>query len=294
MQYLPSIGLFLLLMPWTVQADDHHQPLLSFKAIEVTQGITMLQGKGGNVGLSHGPDGMLIVDADYAEMSEALAKKLEEIGGDRLQFVLNTHWHGDHTGGNPAVGKRVPIIAHANVRKRVSSDQQMKVFDQVNKALPKEGWPVITFEQGLSLHFNGEEIRVMHFPFGHTDGDAVVFFTDSKVVHMGDHFFAGRFPFIDLEHGGSVEGLIANVGALIEQLPEVVKIIPGHGPLSNLNDLREYHQMLLTTADYVLQQKEAEKTLDEVLKEGLPKKWNEWGSGFVNEQFWITTLYNGQ
>ena len=273
-------------------AESHHSGG-GFEAQRVTDRITMLQGKGGNIGVSHGEDGLLVVDADYQEMSAALAEKLEEIGGDRLRFVLNTHWHGDHTGGNPALGKRAPIIAHANVRSRVSRDQEMRVFQQVRKALPKEGWPVITFETGLSLHFNGEEIRLEHFPNGHTDGDAVVFFTGSNVVHMGDHFFAGRFPFIDREHGGSVSGLIANVKAILERLAPGAKIIPGHGPLTDQGGLSRYYRMLTETAQHVRQQKASGMTLEEAVSAGLPERWEGWGGGFVNQKFWITTLYEG-
>lgn len=287
------VWLLLLSTPLAGQSADHHQESPSFTVTQVAGPISMLQGKGGNIGLSQGPDGLLLVDADFAEMSAALARKLEEMGGGQLRFVLNTHWHSDHTGGNPALGRRAPIIAHANVRKRVSADQQMKVFSTLRKALPKEGWPVITFDQGLSLHFNGEEIRVMHYPHGHTDGDAVVFFTGSQVVHTGDLLFAGSFPFIDLENGGDVPGLIADVKALLEQLPEEVRIIPGHGPLSSRKDLQAYYDMLTATADHVLQQKKSGKTLAQITAAGLPERWRPWSGEFVNEEFWIRTLYNG-
>jgi cyclase len=217
---------------------------VEIKTTQVTGNIYMLNGTGGNIGASVGPDGILIIDDKFAPLADKIRAALRKIGGGKLQFILNTHFHGDHTGGNEAFGPEAPIIAHTNVRKRLMTEQTRG--GRTSPAAPKKAWPVVTFDESLSVHFNGEEIKAIHYPHGHTDGDVVLFFTQSKVVHMGDVFFAGRFPFVDLDSGGDVEGLIENIGELVQQLPPGVKIIPGHGPVSSLNDLKAYHGMLYT------------------------------------------------
>lgn len=261
------------------------------KATKVNGNIYMLQGSGGNIGVSVGTDGILIVDDQFAPLADKIKAALKTLGDGKLKFVLNTHWHGDHTGGNVVFGPEAPIIAHDNVRKRLATEQKSEVFKRTTPASPKEALPVITFGQSLSVHFNGEEIRVIHFPQGHTDGDSVIFFSNSNVVHMGDDFFAGRFPFVDLESGGTVQGLVKNVGEIIAKLPADVKIIPGHGPLSSLDDLKQYHRMLTETMS-VVQKKMAEgKTVDQIKSEGLPDEWKERGTGFIKTDMWLETIY---
>jgi glyoxylase-like metal-dependent hydrolase (beta-lactamase superfamily II) len=204
--------------------------------------------------------------------------------------VLNTHWHGDHTGGNATFGPEAPIIAQENVRKRLSSSQHVRGNDIA--ASPAEALPVITFQDSVTVYFNGEEIRVIHYPHGHTDGDSVIFFTKSNVVHMGDDFFAGRFPFVDLESGGSVQGMTAGVEKVLAQIPADAKVIPGHGALSTVNDLKAYHHMLVATTEIVQKQIKARKTLEQIQAAGLPAEWKEWGSGFIDTKTWIETIYN--
>jgi glyoxylase-like metal-dependent hydrolase (beta-lactamase superfamily II) len=207
---------------------------------------------------------------------------------------LNTHYHGDHTGGNVVFGPDAPIIAQTNVRKRLSEEQKSKFFNRTTPASPKEALPVIAFDQAVSVFFNGEEIKVIHFPHGHTDGDSVIFFTGSNVVHMGDDFFNGRFPVVDLEAGGDVEGLTNNVGGIVERLSKVpgVKIIPGHGPLSDVEGLRSFHRMLVETTEIVRKRMAAGKTLDQIKAEGLPEEWKSWGTGFINTGRWLELVYN--
>lgn len=273
-------------------AHDNHnkQQQTIIKTIKVAGNIYMLEGTGGNIGVSIGADGILIVDDQYAREVDKISAALKELSAGKLKFVLNTHWHGDHTGGNAFFGKESTIISHDNVRKRLSVESTVRG----NKvpASPKEALPVITFDKSLSVHFNDEEIRVIHFPNGHTDGDSIIFFTKSNVVHMGDDFFAGRFPFIDLDNGGSVEGLIKNISDVISKLPADVKIIPGHGPLSTLEDLKTYHQTLVKTTDIVRQKMNKKMTLDQIKKEGLPAEYASWGSGFIKTDGWIETIYN--
>ena len=251
----------------------------------------MLEGAGGNIGVSVGEDGILIVDDEFAPLADKIRAALKNLGEGKLRFILNTHWHGDHTGGNAPLGRDAPIIAHDNVRKRLSTEQRLEFFKQTVPASPKEALPVITFDQSLSVHFNGEEIRVIHFPHGHTDGDSVIFFTKSNVVHMGDDFFAGRFPFVDLESGGSVQGLTKNIGEIIPKLPDGAKLIPGHGPISTIDDLKAYHRMLMGTTELVRKKIAAKMTLDQIKKEGLPAEWKSWGEGFIKTEQWIELVY---
>lgn len=262
---------------------------VEIKASKVRGNIWMLNGAGGNIGVSVGPDGILIVDDKFAPLAEKIRAALKEVGGGQLKFILNTHWHGDHTGANPVFGPEAPIIAHTKVRQRLATEQRRG--ERVTPPMDPKGWPVITFDESVSVHFNGEEIKVIHFPHGHTDGDSVIFFTGSNVAHLGDDFFAGRFPFVDLDSGGDVEGLAENIAEVIDELPADVAIIPGHGPLSTLDDLKTYHGMLVEMMNLVRGKMEAGKTLEQIKAEGLPEKWKDWGSGFISTERWLETIY---
>ena len=261
---------------------------VDIKVTKVAGNVYMLEGSGGNIGVSVGTDGILIVDDEFAPLADKIKAALKTLGDGKLKFILNTHWHGDHTGGNVVFGPEAPIIAQTNVRKRLAegSTGERKV-----DPAPKDALPVITFDQSLSVHFNGEEIRVIHFPHGHTDGDSVIFFTSSNVVHMGDDFFAGRFPFVDLASGGDVAGYAKNVGEVLAKLPAGVKIIPGHGPLSGPDDLKLFHRMLTETIDIVRKRIAAGKTLEQIKGEGLPDEWKSWGTGFIKTDAWIETIF---
>ena len=277
-----------------VTATTHAQDFskVEIKVTKVSGNVYMLEGAGGNIGVSVGPDGILIVDDQFAPLADKIKAALKTLGEGKLKFVLNTHYHGDHTGGNVVFGPDAPIIAQTNVRKRLSEEQKSKFFNRTTPPAPKEALPVITFDNAVSVFFNGEEIKVIHFPHGHTDGDSVIFFHGSNVVHMGDDFFAGRFPVVDLEAGGDVEGLTKNVGDILARLPVGVKIIPGHGPLSGVDDLKAYHRMLMETTDIVRKRMAAGKTLDQIKVEGLPEEWKTWGSGFIKTELWLTLIYN--
>lgn len=264
---------------------------VQMKATKVAGNVFMLEGAGGNIGVSVGADGILIVDDQFAPLADKIRASLKELGQGKLRFILNTHWHGDHTGGNVAFGPEATIIAHDNVRKRLATEQRSTVFNRTTPPSPKEALPVITFDRSLSVHFNGEDIRAIHYPQGHTDGDSVIFFTTSNVVHLGDDFFAGRFPFVDLESGGSVEGLTKNIGDIIGKIPEGAKLIPGHGPISTLDDLKNYHRMLQQTTEIVRQKITAGKTLDQIKSEGLPAEWQSWGTGFIKTDRWVETIH---
>lgn len=278
----------LVAMPVTAWGQDRFADV-EIKTIPVAGPVYMLQGSGGNIGVSVGDDGVLMVDDQFAPLAKKIRAALNELGAGKLKFVLNTHWHGDHTGGNPEFGPEAPIIAHQNVRKRLATRQEIR--GRVIEPIAAEGLPVITFDDSLTIHFNGEEIRMIHLARGHTDGDSIVLFTGSNVAHLGDHFFAGRFPFVDLASGGDVEGLTANIKKVIGELAPDVKIIPGHGPLSNLDDLKAYYDMLVDTTNIVRERIKAGKNLEAIQKDGLPQKWEEWGTGFISIDFWLETIF---
>ena len=272
--------------------DDSHfanKQDVQVKTIKVSGNVYMLQGRGGNIGALAGPEGILIVDDDYKSVSEKLAAALKELGSERPRYILNTHWHGDHTEGNHYFGKESTIVAHINVRRRLLDPPV--IFGQKTPPYPSFALPSITYIQSMSLHFNGEEIRLVHFPNGHTDGDTVVFFENSKVVHLGDDFFNGFFPFVDIDSGGSVQGMIANVATLINQIPPDAKVIPGHGGLATLDDLKTYHQVLVETSNIVQDAMKKGTSLEDIKKAGLPEKYKSWGSGFIKTDFWIETVY---
>ena len=260
-------------------------------ATRVAGNVYMLQGRGGNIGVSVGSDGVLLVDDQFAPLVDKIRGALGEIvgGAVELQFVLNTHWHGDHVGGNVEFGAEAPIIAHTNVRERMSTRQET-AFGVVEPS-PPEALPVLTFGDSVSIHFNGEEIRAIHYPHGHTDGDAVIFFTGSNVVHMGDIHFAGLFPFIDLSSGGSVRGVIDAVTRIVDQVPPDASVIPGHGPLSTVDDLREYVEMLEESVAFVEAGIRAGKSLVALIAEGVPERWAGWSWRFIDEARWIEIVH---
>ena len=275
-------------VPALAQQQDFSK--VEVKVVPVSGNIYMLQGSGGNIGVSAGSDGLLIVDDEYAPLAEKIRAALKGINPGKLKFVLNTHFHGDHTGSNPVFGPEATIIAQDNVRKRLVSGSV--IMGNKTEPMAAAGLPVITYADSVSVHFNGEEIKAIHFPHGHTDGDSVIFFTKSNVVHMGDDFFNGFFPFVDLGDGGSVQGMTEGVAKVLAQIPANAKVIPGHGPLSDVEGLRKFHRMLVETTAVVQKQIKAGKKLDQIQAAGLPAEWKDWGSGFINTKTWIETIYN--
>lgn len=262
--------------------DTQQQQDVVIKTEKVAGNVYVLFGQGGNIGVSVGKDGLLMIDDQFERIADKIKTALKELGSETPRFVFNTHFHGDHTGGNPVFGKDATIIAQDNVRKRLLADTKFSAL----------GLPTITYANSISIHFNGEEIRAVHFPNGHTDGDTVLFFTASNVVHLGDDFFAGKFPFVDLNSGGSVPGLIKNIGELMTQIPSDAKLIPGHGDVSTVSDLKTYQQMLVETTDVVRKAMDKKKSLAEIQKAGLPDKYKSWGDGFIKTDRWIETIFN--
>ncbi len=261
-----------------------------FRLEKVNGNVYTLFGRGGNIGVSYGSDGLMTIDTQFANIVPQLKAELKKLGSDKPKFVFNTHYHGDHTGGNELFGADGIIIAHYNVRKRLLSTVNSRT-GQPQSAAPAAALPMITYREGLSLFFNGEQVKAVHFKKGHTDGDTVIFFTGSNVVHLGDDFFVGRFPYVDLTSGGNVEGLVRNIGAMLQMIPADAKLIPGHGPVSTIEDLKDYHSMLIETTLIVRKHMKNGKTLEEIKKAGLPDKYKEAGSGFINQESWLETIF---
>ena len=263
-------------------ADDR------FANVEITDtplngAVPMLQGSGGNIGVSAGDDGILIIDDQYEPLAEKIAAALGKLGSDKPKYIINTHYHGDHTGSNAFFHehKGSTIFAHENVRVRLAND------DKVSEA----ALPVVTYEDGIKLHFNGETLHVMHLPNGHTDGDSVVWFEEPDVLHTGDLFFNERFPFIDIKSGGSVDGYIASVKTLLGKIDDDTVIIPGHGPLATKADYQAFLEMIEATRDIVQKHKADGMSVDEIVAQGLGDKWSAWSWNFITEERWINTLY---
>lgn len=258
------------------------------KILRLSDEVYMLSTSGaeigvGNIGLSIGRDGILMIDTQLASLAPKIKAAIKKISSGKVRFVINTHWHADHIGGNEIFGKEATIIAQKNVRLYLSGNDPA--------AMPRFALPAINYEDSLSLNFNDDEIKIIHFPNAHTGGDSVVFFTKANVVHLGDLYKGHRFPGVDLSHGGSVTGLADDIGKIIDMMPENVKIIPGHGEAASLNDLRIYQRMLIETCAFVAEEIARHKTLEQIKKDGLPAEFDSWNNGLTNSDLWIEQIY---
>jgi cyclase len=271
---------------------------VQIKVTKVSGNIYMLEGSGGNIAALAGEDGIVIVDDQFAPLAEKIQAALKGLGitDKPVRFVINTHYHGDHTGGNePFSNAGSTVIAQDNVRKRLESGGTAGNGGSVkfeSKPAPKGALPIITFEHDVTVHLNGEDIRALHFPSGHTDGDSIIFFPKNNVVHMGDDFVRYGFPFIDVASGGSVQGMISAVEKATAQLPADVKVIPGHGAISNLDDVRAFVKMLRETSAVVQKAINEHKTLEQMKQAKVLAPWDKFASGFINSDAFVETLYN--
>jgi glyoxylase-like metal-dependent hydrolase (beta-lactamase superfamily II) len=280
------------LAPAPAPAQDDMSDVV-IETVNVRPGIDMLVGRGGNIGVSTGADGIVLIDDQYAPLHPKIAAAVAALRPGPVRFVLNTHWHGDHTGGNEAFGKAgAVIVAHDAVRRRMSVEQFMKAFDRVVPASPPAALPVVTFGLDVTLHLNGDALHVLHVPNAHTDGDAIVRFVGADVVHMGDTFFAGRYPFIDLDSGGSLAGMIAAAELVLANTDADTRIIPGHGPLSDRAGLAAYRDLLVAARDRVQAAIAAGKSVEQVVADRpLAEHDAEWGSGFITPEGFLKIVY---
>ena len=281
---------FMLLAATAVCAQQQDFSKVEIKVQKVAGAVYMLEGSGGNIGVSVGDDGIVIIDDQFAPLAEKIQAALKGISDKPLLFIINTHWHFDHTGGNAYFHKQGPIIAQENVRTRMEKGATILGME-VKPSKPEE-LPIITFNDRLTVHVNGEDIRAIHFPNGHTDGDSIIFFPKSKVVHMGDDFVTYGFPFVDLESGGSVKGLVAACEKVIATVAPDVKVIPGHGKLSTVEDLKPYVAMLKETTAIVEKGVRDGKSLKELQDAKVLAAYDKWSGQFITTDKWIETLYN--
>ncbi|WP_415892070.1 MBL fold metallo-hydrolase [Neptuniibacter sp. PT8_73] len=276
-----------------VSAENHHQQSPKYKVQSLTENISMLKGKGGNIGLLTGDQGLLMIDDDYRSMSPALQKTLQKFGGeDKLTYIINTHWHGDHTEGNHHFGHHATIVAHDNVRERLLTSQEVKLFNMKTEPYPEHALPSITYQQALTLYINDEEVELLHLAGGHTDGDSVVFFKKANAVHMGDLYFNGFFPFVDIQNGGNVARMAENVGKVLELIDDKTIVIPGHGPVSNKAELKTFKMMLEGTLAEVKAMQDKGMNLGQMQLKGLSPKWQSWTTGFLSTSVWIGILHS--
>src|SRR5882757_5765114 len=271
---------------------------VQIKVTKVSGNIYMLEGQGGNIAASVGQDGIVIVDDQFAPLADKIQAALKDlkITDKPVRFVINTHYHGDHSGGNvPFNNAGSTLIAHDNVRKRLETGGTAGNGGSIKmdvKPAEKAALPIITFEHDVTVHLNGEDIRALHFPSGHTDGDSIIFFPKNNVVHMGDDFVRYGFPFIDVASGGSVQGMISAMEKAMALLPADVKVIPGHGAISNLDDVRAYVKMLKETSAAVQKAIGEHQTLEQMKQAKILEPWKQFSGEFINSDAFIETLYN--
>jgi glyoxylase-like metal-dependent hydrolase (beta-lactamase superfamily II) len=286
-----ATALSLLALPAAGQDRDWSQ--VQIKPTKLAEGLYMLEGAGGNIGVSLGEDGVFLVDDQYAPLTPKIKAAVATLSPKPVRFVLNTHWHGDHTGGNENLGgEGVLIVAHDNVRRRMSSEQFNELFGRKTPPSPAKALPVVTFSADVTLHFNGEEIHAFHVPPAHTDGDSIIHFRKANVVHMGDIFFNGNFPFVDVWSGGNLEGVIAAADQVLGMVDDKTKIVPGHGPVAAKADLQRYRDMLVQVRDAVLPLVKSGKTLEEAKAiKPLATLAAEWGNGFIKTDVMVELAY---
>ncbi|MDO6775294.1 MBL fold metallo-hydrolase [Pseudomonadota bacterium] len=264
-------------------ADDDRFKDVQISSTQLSDTAYMFVGSGGNIGVSAGSDGILIIDDQFAPLANKISQSLNKIQPGSPKYVINTHYHGDHTGGNAHFGEQAIIFAHDNVLTRLSAD----------KDTPKSALPVVTYATDISIHFNKDTLVVKHLGPGHTDGDSVVMWKNANIVHMGDLFFKDRFPYIDLKGGGSVLGYRDNVAKLLASMDNDTQVIPGHGALANKDDLMKFKHMLDHSINWMNKNIQEGHSLANIQAKGMHKKWKNWSWNFISEEKWIDTLYQG-
>jgi len=274
------------------KSSDDEFSQVKIKTIELGHGLYMLMGMGGNIAISVGDDGVFMIDDQFAPLTPKIKKAIAKITDKPINYMINTHWHYDHTGGNENLGKDgVVIVAHDNVYERMSKDGFIKAFNKKVPASPKVALPVITFNDAVTFHFNGLKIEVEHQRNAHTDGDSIVFFKSANIIHMGDTFFNGLYPFIDASSEGSINGLIDTANYVLKFTDDKTQIIPGHGSLGNQKSLKAYRDMLITVRDRMQKLMDEGKSLDSIIASKPNADFDKtWGNGFLNAETFLKIL----
>ena len=287
------VFLSILVLPGT-QAQEDKFAGVEIKTHQVVPGIYMLVGKGGNIGVSAGADGVFMIDDQFAPLTDRITAAVAALSDQPIRFLVNTHWHGDHTGGNENLGNQgVLIVAHDNVYVRMSGDTEIAAFNTVVPASPKVALPVITFNDNVTFRLNGEEISVVHYRNSHTDGDSVIHFRNANVIHTGDIWFNGFYPFIDVSSAGSIDGIISSVKTLLGLADDNTRIIPGHGPLSDKQGLQGYLEMLETVRDRMNKLIAEGISLEEIIELKPNADYDAaLGNGFINPEQFLRILYS--
>jgi glyoxylase-like metal-dependent hydrolase (beta-lactamase superfamily II) len=267
---------------------------VQIEATDLGGGIHMLKGAGGNLGVCVGEDGVFLIDDQYAPLSDKIKAAIAELSDQPVKFVFNTHWHGDHTGGNENFGDSGSLlVSHANVRRRLSTEQFTKFWDRTTPPSPDGALPVVTFTDSLGFFFNDEEIVVIHVPAAHTDGDGVIHFTKANVIHSGDIIFFGLYPYIDVSAGGSIDGVIAGVKTILAMCYENTRIIPGHGPLLEPGQIETYLAMLVSVRDAVAEEIKNGKDLAGVQAAGPAAEFDaDWGQAWLTSDQFVQEVYD--
>jgi glyoxylase-like metal-dependent hydrolase (beta-lactamase superfamily II) len=268
---------------------------VTIKTVPVTDGVSMLVGQGGNIGLFIGEDGTFLIDDQFAPLTPKHLEAIKAAGGDVPKFLINTHYHGDHTGGNENLGKAGTLIfSHDQVRERLTVETVIKVFNMVTPPQPKAALPVVTFSSDITFHINGDTLRAFHVSNAHTDGDSVIHFQGANVIHAGDVFFNGFYPFVDVNHGGTIRGMVRAADAILALADEETKIIPGHGALGDKAQLQAYRDMLSTAYDKLSALKVKGMSVeDAVAAKPLADLEERWGGGLFKGDKWVALVYGG-
>jgi cyclase len=280
-------------LPASPLAAQQAPDTVRVRAVPVAEGLWMLTGRGGNVGVSAGEDGVFLVDDQYAPMTERIRAAVATLSPRPIRFVFNTHWHGDHTGGNENLGRAgVLIVAHDNVRRRMSTEQFIEQLNDRVPASPRAALPVVTFSDDVTFWLNGDSVHAFHVDPAHTDGDALVHFQRANAIHMGDIFFNGAYPFVDTSSGGSLRGVIAACDRALAMANEGTRIIPGHGPLATRADLQRYRDVLATSLERVTAAVAAGKTLEQLKAERPLADFDAtFGRGFINPDAFLELVF---